>query len=178
MKKEGKAVIIDSLEESFKKSNIGILTNYKGLKTEELLELRKRMRAAGGKFAVVKNTLTKFAADKAGYNQIGGLLNDTTAIAFGFKDARDVAVALADYIRMNKTTLTIKGGFLGKRLLTTADVQVITTLPTREVLLAMLMGQLQAPIARLMGQLNAPVSGLVNVLNGRKKQLEGGTSNG
>ena len=178
MKKEGKAVIIDSLEESFKKSSVGILTNYKGLKTIDLLEIRKKMRAAGGKFEVVKNTLAKFAADKAGYNQIDSLLNDTTAIAFGFKDARDVAVALADYIRMTKTTLTIKGGFLGNKLLTPKDVQTITTLPSRDVLLAMLMGQLQSPIVMLMGQLNAPIRCLANVLNERKKQLEGGTTNG
>jgi len=75
----------------FSKSNIGILTNYKGLKTVDLLEVRKKLRAAGGKFEVVKNTLAKFAADKAGYNQIDQLLNDTTAIAFGFRDVRDVA---------------------------------------------------------------------------------------
>jgi large subunit ribosomal protein L10 len=178
MKKEGKAVIIDNLEESFTKSSVGILTNYKGMKTVDLLEIRKRVRAAGGKFEVVKNTLAKFAADKAGYNQIDNLLNDTTAIAFGFKDARDVAVALAEYIRTSKTTLKIKGGFLGKKLLTAQDVQTITTLPTREVLLAMLMGQLQSPIVMLMRQLNAPTSGLAIVLNARMKQLEGGTTNG
>ena len=177
MKKEGKAVIIDKLEESFTKSSIGILTNYRGLKTIDLLEIRKRVRVAGGKFEVVKNTLAKFAADKAGYNQIDDLLNNTTAIAFGFKDVRDVAIALADYIRLSKVPLTIKGGFLGKKLLTPQDVQVITTLPTREVLLAMLMGQLQSPIVMLMGQLNAPIRGLANVLNARKKQLEG-DSNG
>lgn len=177
MKKEGKAVIIDHLEESFKESNIGILTNYRGLKTPDLLEIRKKMKAASGRFEVVKNTLAKFAADKAGFNQIDTLLNETTAIAFGFKDARDVAVVLADYIRMNKTTLTIKGGFLGNKLLTTEDVQMITTLPSREVLLAMLMGQLQSPLTMLMAQLNAPIRGLANVLNERKKQLEG-ESNG
>jgi large subunit ribosomal protein L10 len=176
MKKEGKAVIIDKLEESFSKSNIGILTNYKGLKTIDLLEIRKRVRVAGGKFEVVKNTLAKFAADKAGYNQIDTLLNDTTAIAFGFRDVRDVAVALADYIRTSKTTLAIKGGYLGKKLLTPQDVHTITTLPTREVLLAMLMGQLQSPIVMLMRQLNAPISGLANVLNARMKQLEGGSN--
>ena len=177
MKKESKAVIIDHLEESFKQSSIGILTNYRGLKTPDLLEIRKKMKAAGGKFEVVKNTLAKFAADKAGFNQIDSLLNETTAIAFGFKDVRDVAVALSDYIRMNKTTLTIKGGFLGNKLLTTEDVQMITTLPSREVLLAMLMGQLQSPLTMFMGQLNAPIRGLANVLNERKKQLEG-ESNG
>ena len=176
MKKEGKALIIDRLEESFGKSNIGILTNYKGLKTVDLMELRKRLRAAGGKFEVVKNTLTKFAADKAGISQIDNLLSDTTAIAYGFQDARNAAIALVDFIRSNKSPLTIKGGFLGDKLLTAQDVQTIATLPSREVLLAMLMGQLQLPIIMLMGQLNAPVRGLANVLNARMKQLEGGSN--
>jgi large subunit ribosomal protein L10 len=176
MKKEGKAVIIDRLEESFSKSNIGILTNFKGLKTADLLEARKRVKAAGGKLEVVKNTLAKFAADKAGVSQIDNLLNDTTAIAFGFRDVRDVAVALADYIRSTKSPLTIKGGFLGKRLLTPQDIQTITTLPSREVLLAMLMRQLQSPIVMLMGQLNAPIQGLAFVLQARMKQLEGGSN--
>ncbi len=176
MKKEGKAVIIEELRESFSKSNIGILTNYKGLKTVDLLEVRKKLRQAGGKFEVVKNTLARFAADKAGINQIDSLLNDTTAIAFGFQDAREAAAALADYIRTTKSTLTIKGGFLGQKLLTPQDVQTIATLPAREVLLAMLLGQLQSPIVMLMGQLNAPIRGLANVLDARMKQLEGGSN--
>jgi len=176
VKKEAKAVIIEELRESFSKASIGILTNYKGLKTVDLLEIRKKLRQAGGKFEVVKNTLARFAAEKVGVNQIDSLLNDTTAIAFGFRDAREAAVALSDYIRTTKSTLTIKGGFLGQRLLTPRDVQTITTLPTREVLLAMLLGQLQAPVARLMGQLNAPIAGLANVLNARMKQLEGGSN--
>jgi len=176
MKKAAKAVIIDKLQDNFATAKIGVLTNYRGLKTAELLEIRKRLKGAGGKYEVVKNTLARFASQKAGITEIEPSLNQSTAIAFGFGDPREVAIAISDYIRTTKTVLTIKGGFLGNRKLTPADVTRLTTLPSRDVLLSMLMGQLNAPIAGLMAQLNAPVSGLVNVLNGRKKQLEGGTN--
>jgi large subunit ribosomal protein L10 len=141
-----------------------------------LLEIRKRLKVANGKYEIVKNTLARFASEKAGITQLEPVLNQTTAIAFGFGDPKQVAVAISDYTRTTKTVMVVKGGFLGKRLLTPADVTTLTTLPSREVLLSMLMGQLNAPIAGLMAQLNAPVSGLVNVLNGIKKQLEGGSN--
>jgi large subunit ribosomal protein L10 len=176
MKKEEKAVIIDKLQESFAKANIGILTNYRGMKTVDLLEIRKRLKGAGGKYEIVKNTLARFASEKAGITQLEPILNETTAIAFGYSDTKKLAVAITEYIRTTKTVMIIKGGFLGKRMLTPADVTRLTTLPSRDVLLSMLLGQLNAPIAGLMAQLNAPVSGLVNVLNGRKKQLEGGSN--
>ena len=176
MKKDEKAVIIDQLQEMFAKANFGILTNYRGLKTNDLLELRQKMKAANGRYEVVKNTLAHFAADKAGVTQIAGLLNETTAIAFGFGEVRDLAVAVTDFTRTSKAPLTVKGGFLGGRLLTPQDIVTLTTLPTKQVLIARLMGQLQSPIASLMGQLNAPVSGLANVLRARMKQLEGGAN--
>jgi len=176
LKKDEKAVIIDKLQEDFTKANAGILTNYRGLKTKDLLELRKKLRAANGKYEVVKNTLAHFAADKAGVTQIGSLLNETTAIAFGFGEVRDLAVAITDFTRTSKVVLTVKGGFLGGRLLSPQDIITLTTLPTKPVMIARLMGQLQSPIASLMGQLNAPVSGLANVLRARMKQLEGGAN--
>ena len=176
MKKEEKANIIDKLQESFAKASIGVLTNYRGLKTNDLLEIRKRLKNAGGRYEIVKNTLARFASERAGINQLEPLLNETTAIAFGFSEPRDLASAITEYARTTKTALTIKGGFLGSRLLTPADVIRLTTLPSKEVLLAQLMGQLQLPIAMLMRQLNAPISGLANVLNERKKQLEGGSN--
>ena len=173
MKKDKKAVIIDKLQESFAKASIGILTNYRGMKTQDLLEIRKKLRGVNGKYEIVKNTLARFASNKAGITSLEPSLNETTAIAFGFGDPKQIAVAIADYIRVTKTTMVVKGGFLGDRLLSAVDVTTLTTLPSRELLLSMLMGQLNAPIAGLMAQLNAPVSGLANVLNGRKKQLEG-----
>jgi len=176
LKKEQKAVIIDKLQESFSKANFGIMTNYRGLKTNDLLELRKKLKAANGKYEIVKNSLAHFAAEKTGVTQIESLLTETTAIAFGFGEASELAVAMMDYARTTKAPLVVKGGFLGGRLLTPGDINTLTTLPSKPVLIARLMGQLQAPVAALMGQLNAPASGLANVLRARMKQLEGGSN--
>jgi large subunit ribosomal protein L10 len=176
MKKAEKATIIDKIQESFHKASVGVLTNYRGMKTADLLEIRKRIKGAGGKYEIVKNTLALFAAEKAGITQLEPLFNETTAIAFGFNEPKDLALAVTEYTRTTKTVMVIKGGFLGKRLLTTDDVIRLATLPSRDVLIAQLLGQLQSPVASLMGQLNAPLSGLVNVLNQRKKQLEGGSN--
>jgi large subunit ribosomal protein L10 len=176
MKKEEKAVIIAKLQDDFAKAKIGVLTNYRGMKTSDLLEVRKRLKAVGGKYEIVKNTLAGFASEQAGITVIKPVLSETTAIAFGFKEPKDLAAAIVDYTRTTKTVMVVKGGFLGNHALTPADVVTLTTLPSKEVLIARVMGQLQSPIAMLMAQLNAPVSGLVNVLNGRKKQLEGGTN--
>jgi len=176
MKKEEKAVIVDNLEEIFTKSTGGVMTNYRGMKTGDLLEIRKKLKAADGKYIVVKNSLAHRAAAKAGIDSIDTLLSETTAIAFGFGELQVLAAALTDFARTTKTSFLIKGGFLGNRLLTKEDVDVLTTLPSMPVLIAQLMGQLNAPVAHLMAQLNAPVSGLVNVLNARKEQIEGGSN--
>jgi len=176
LKKEQKAVIIDKLQDSFAKANAGILTNYRGLKTADLLEIRKRLKAANGKYEVVKNSLAHFAAEKTGVSQIEGLLTETTAIAFGFGEVHDLAAAMMDFAKTTKSPLVVKGGFLGGRLLTPQDIITLTTLPSKPVMISRLMGQLQSPVAMLMGQLNAPVSGLANVLRARMKQLEGGSN--
>ena len=174
MKKEEKAKIVEQIQDYIVSSKIGILTNYKGLKTTELSELRIKLKTVNGKYIVTKNTLARFAAERAGIKQLEGLLTDSTAIAFGFGEPQELARALNEYIRGSKTPLVIKGGFLGPRILTKEDVSTLITLPPIEVLLSHLMGQLQSPVTMLMRQLNAPVSGLVNVLNARKEQLEEG----
>lgn len=175
MKKEAKAKIIDSLQDSFKRSNVCILTNYRGMKTGDMLEVRKKLRAVDGKFEVVKNTMANFAAEKIGKKQISRLLTETTAAVFGFGEIRDLAAALNDYIRVSKSPLVIKGGLLGDRMLTPDDVITLASIPSKQVLIAMFMGGLQMPLTMLAGQLNAPISGLANVLRARKKQLEGDT---
>jgi large subunit ribosomal protein L10 len=136
LKKDEKSVIIDQLQELFSKSSVGILTNYRGLKTIDLLELRKKLKAVNGKYEITKNTLARFAAEKAGINQITGMLTETTAIAFGFGGISELAAAVSDFARNSKTPLAIKGGFLGNRLLSLQDIVILTTLPTKPVLWA------------------------------------------
>jgi large subunit ribosomal protein L10 len=122
---------------------------------------------------VVKNTLARFAAEKTGKKEITGSLKGPMAIAFGHGDITATARVVSDYVRDSKTPLTIKGGFLGTRLLTAEDVTTISTLPSREVLLARVLGQMKSPISMLAGSLASPIRGLVGILQGRIRQMEG-----
>jgi large subunit ribosomal protein L10 len=173
MSKEKKAQVIDSLREVFDSCNIGILTDYRGLSAPEITTLRRSLRELGIEYKVVKNTLARFAAERAGKDELGSLFAGPIAIAFGYGDISEPAKALADYIRTSKATLDIRGGFLGDRLLTSKDVMTLSALPSREVLLARIMGGMQAPIITLLSHLSTPLRGFVNILQARIQQLKG-----
>ncbi len=173
VKKAEKAKVIDELEEEFGKSNVGILIDYRGLPTPEMNTLRRKLQASGNKYRVVKNTLARFAAEKTGKNEVVGSLKGPMAIAFGYNDASGTARIVTEYIRDSKATLTVTGGFLGNRLLTSGDVATLATLPSREVLLARVLGQMNAPITALASALASPIRGFITVLEGRIKQMEG-----
>jgi len=174
MSKEKKAQIIDRLQEVFSKCSIGILTDYRGLSTPEINDLRGRLRGSGIEYKVVKNTLARFAAERAGKDDLVSLFEGPVAIAFGYGDITEPARALAAYIDTSKASLSIKGGFLGDRLLTLEDVRTLSTLPSREILLAKVMGGMQSPITALLGCLTTPIRGVMGVLQTRIQQLEGG----
>ena len=171
--KEAKAKVIEELEEDFAKCNVGILLDYRGIPTPEMNTLRRKLQESGNKYRVVKNTLARFAAEKTGKKEVMGSLKGPMAIAFGYSDISGTARILTDYVRDSKVTLTITGGFLGNRLLTAADVETLATLPSREVLLARVLGQMNAPITALASALASPIRGFVTVLQGRIKQMEG-----
>ncbi len=173
MPTEKKQQTIDSLEQSFAQSNSGIATDYRGIKTADVVALRRKLREAGAEYRVVKNTLARIAAGKAGKDQIGSIFEGPMAIAFIKGDISKSAKALTEHITTTKLAMTIKGGFLGNRMLTAADITVIATLPPREQLIAKMMGGIQGPLYGLLNQVNAPLRGLANVLQGRIKQLEG-----
>jgi large subunit ribosomal protein L10 len=173
MPTEKKKQQIDGLEQIFAKSNSGIMTNYRGLKTSDVVGLRRKLRDADVEYHVVKNNLARIAAGKAGKDQIGKIFEGPMAIAFIKGDISKSAKIMTDHIAASKLAITITGGFLGNKLLTPAEVATIATLPSREVLLAKVMGGVQGPLYALMNQVNAPLRGLVTVLQGRIKQLEG-----
>jgi large subunit ribosomal protein L10 len=173
MSKEKKAQVIDSLREVFTSCNIGILTDYRGLSAPEITTLRRSLRELGIDYKVVKNTLARFAAERAGKDELGSLFAGPIAIAFSYGDISEPAKALADYIRTSKATLDIRGGFLEDRLLTSKDVMTLSALPSREVLMAKVMGGMQAPIITLLSHLSTPLRGFVNILQARIQQLEG-----
>jgi large subunit ribosomal protein L10 len=173
MPTEKKKQIIDSLEQTFAKSNSGFLTDYRGLKTQDVVALRRKLREAGVEYRVVKNSLAKRAASQAGKDQITKLFEGPMAVAFVKGDVSKSAKILTDHVASTKMALTIKGGFLGNKLLTPKEIATIATLPSRDVLLGKVLGGIQGPLYALMNQVNAPLRGLAVVLQGRIKQLEG-----
>ena len=174
MSREKKSLTIDRLQDTFSKCSIGILTDYRGLSTPEITVLRRKLREASVEYKVVKNTLARFAAERAGKSDFGSLFEGPVAIAFGYGDITEPAKILTAYMRTSKVSLSIKGGFLGDRLLTSEDVATLSTLPSREILLAKVLGRMQGPIVTLVGCLTTPIRGIIGVLQARIKQLEGG----
>jgi large subunit ribosomal protein L10 len=173
MATEKKVQIVESLQEVFSKCNIGILTDYRGLSTAEMSDLRRRLREVGVEYRVVKNSLAQFAAKQAGMDELADSFSGPVAVALGYGEIADAPRVLADYIRATKSTLEIKGGFLGYRLMTSGDVDTLATLPAREVLISQVMAGIQSPIVGLVSVLVAPIRGIMGVLQARIQQLEG-----
>jgi len=174
MSREKKTQIIDSLQQLFSQCSIGILTDYRGQSAHEMTELRRRLRELGIEYKVVKNTLARFAAQRAGREELLSFFEGPVAIAFGYGGITEPAKALADYIETSKASMSIKGGFLPDRLLTSEEVTTLSALPSKEVLLARVVGGVQSPISALVSQLTAPMRGVIAGLQARIQQLEGG----
>jgi large subunit ribosomal protein L10 len=172
MSREKKAKIIDSIEEEFNKCTIGILTDYRGLGTAQLTAVRRKVQESGGDYKVVKNTLARFAATRTGREGLVGSLVGPIAIAFGYDDITNPAKALAAFMRESRLNIDIKGGFTGDTILTPQQVTSLSTLPTREQLIAKMLGGMNSPISGLVNCLSSPIRGLLGVLQAQIQKLE------
>ncbi len=172
--KEKKRQQIEELAERLSRCFIAVAVDYRGVTAREMMQLRRQLAESGIEYRVVKNTLAKFAGDKAGVPHLSSLLVGPVALAFCFDDAVKPARILREYIQSSGSILQIKGGILRGRLLSDRDVAGLAMLPSQEVLLARLIGQLQAPLQALHNVMTAPLRALVGVLNARIHQLEAG----
>ena len=175
VRKEKKPEIVDQISDKLSRSEIVIVTDYRGLTVAQITELRQKLRQQGVEYHVVKNTLAGFAADKADKSGLSEFLEGPTAIAFGYDDVVQTPKALLEYQKSaEETTLRIKGGLLGDRVLTSQEISALAKLPPREELIAKVVGLLQSPISGLVTVLNGNLQGFVGVLQARVKQLEEG----
>jgi large subunit ribosomal protein L10 len=172
MPTEKKVQIVEELQGVFQRCTVGVMTDYRGLTTSELNDLRRKLRAAGIEYHVVKNSLAQIAAKNAGLDDVAASFEGPMALAFGYGEAPEAAKVLADYIRTSKSILSIKGGFLPDRALSAAEVETLAKLPSREVLLAQVMAGMQSPIYGFVNVLSGTIRGVMNVLQARIKQLE------
>ena len=149
-----KVAVVNEVRERFDSADAALLTEYRGLTVTELAALRGALRESGTEYKVYKNTLVRRAAADAGITELDELLVGPTAIAFISGDAAVAAKALKDFAK-TAPALIIKGGLLGKRLLSPADASALAELPSREVLLARIAGGLAAPMQKFAGLLQA-----------------------
>ncbi len=135
--------------------------------------LRRALRENGVGFHVVKNTPAHRAADAAGKPWVKQIIDGPTALAFGYGDPTVPARTLTEFIRRTRSSLTLKGGVLGERRLSAEEVAALAELPPKEVMVARLLGQLNAPLYRLVRALNSPIAGLATVLQRRVEAMQG-----
>ena len=173
MSREKKSQIIEQLQKEISGCSIGILTDYRGLSNAEITALRRRVQESNGAYRVVKNTLARFAAERADRLDLAEVFAGPVAIAFGYGEITEVSKALANYVRTSGTTVTVSSGFLPDRMLTVQEVMSLADLPPREVLLARVLGGMKSPIYGLVNCLASPLRGLAGVLQARIQQLEG-----
>jgi large subunit ribosomal protein L10 len=173
MLRSEKERVVAELAERLRSAQTLMVADYRGLNMPEIEELRTRLLEAGARFTVVKNTLTKLAAEQAGTKDVLELIDGPTAIAFLEVDGDPVAVAKV----LNETArahdvLVIRGGILDGSLVGDADIKRLATLPSAEVLRAQLAGAVAAPLTTVVGLFTAPLRELVGVIDARIRQLE------
>ena len=166
-----KVAEVAELEKMLGQARAIVLTDYRGLPTPELNQVRLRLREVTAELDVVKNTLLGIAAERTGIHGLEPMLQGPTALAVSTESDVDLARALLAYIRTSRTALTVKGGILGRDVLTAADVETLSTLPPRKDIQATVAGSVQGPLAGFAGVINAALSGLVYMLEQRAKKL-------
>ena len=173
MLKEQKERVVEQLAQRLRDSETLMVADYRGLTMPEIDELRTRLLEAGARFTVVKNTLTKRAAEEAGTTEVLELIDGPTAIAFLEADGDPVAVAkvLNEVARANHV-LVIRGGMLEGTVVGDAEIKRLATLPPAEVLRAQLASAVFAPLTTVVGLFTAPLRDLVGVIDARIRQLE------
>jgi len=151
-----KTAVIDDIKDRLRTAEASVLTEYRGLTVTDLANLRAALRPASTDYKVYKNTLARRAAADAGLTDLAGWLEGPVAIAFVRPDGDAVtaAKALRDFARTNPN-LVVKGGMLGPRMLSVADVEALADVPPRDQLLARLAGGFQAPLVKAAGLFQA-----------------------
>jgi large subunit ribosomal protein L10 len=179
MHKDDKERLVTELTERLKSSQTLIVADYRGLTNAEIDALRGKLLEEGARFSVVKNTLTRRAAEAAGADALLALLEGPTAIAFleSGGDPAAVAKALADTAKTTRV-LAIKGGLLEGRPMSAEEVDALAKLPPADVVRAQLLGAITGPLTTLVALFNAPLQNLVGLIDARIEQLqaEGDTS--
>jgi len=170
MLKEKKTESVTRLTEQLEEKDFVVSTSYLGITAQDLARVRWAMASSGIEFHVVKNTLVRLAAEKTDRLKVMDIIEGPTALGFA-TDPVEAAKALRQQLRAKDAPIRVRGGLLGDKVLSVSDVLALADLPPRDVLIAQLAAQLQAPVSRLHRALSWPLQGLQNVLTARIESL-------
>src|SRR5712672_744281 len=169
MKKEEKGATVAELAEDFGRASIALVTEYKGMKAGESDDMRRRIRAVRGEFRVTKNTLLRRAIKDTNFALLDGHLGGPVGLILSYADPVELAKTVNSFKDFGEK-FKIRGGVLDGKPLTPAEINELANLPPREVIMAQLLGLLQAPATQLVRLLNEPGSMVARLVDaiGRK----------
>lgn len=169
-----KAAVVEEMKEKLQSAQGAVFVGFSGLTVADVTKLRRKFREGGVEYKVIKNTLTRIAADELGYNALDAIFEGPTALAYSTEDAVAPAKILKEFIKETKTeALTVKAGIADGQVIDAAAVEALASLPSREELLAKLVGSMQAPISGLVNVLQGNIRNMVYVLDAvRAKKAE------
>ena len=162
---------VEDLKQRIERATITVSADYRGLRVQEMDQMRKRLRAASIEVKVIKNSLLRLAAGQTGAPELMQIVEGPTALVIAYDDPIEAAKAITEYAQSAPPTFSLRGAFLDGRVVSAADLRDLVRLPPRPVMLAQLAGQIQAPLATLSGLLQSPLRELTSLLQSALSEL-------
>jgi large subunit ribosomal protein L10 len=169
---EEKKQIVEEIKEKLENAQSVVLVDYRGLKVDEVTELRRKYTEAGVDYKVYKNTMMRFAFKDAGLEEFNQFLTGPNAVAFGFDDPVQAA-KITDEFAKDHDKLEIKAGIVDGKIIGIDEIKSLANLPSKEVLIAQTLAGLNGPIAGFANVLQGTIRNLVYALNAVKEKQEG-----
>ncbi len=166
---EQKQIVVDEIYQKLDQATLVVFADYRGLNVDEMTELRNKLRAPGVEVKVLKNTMLRFALEKVGYTDSIASITGPNAVIFSNEDPVGPAKTLFEFAKTHKN-LEIKSGILEKQMISAEKIKNLADLPSREVLVATVLGTMQAPITSFVRVLNANITGLARALEQIREQ--------
>ncbi len=172
LSREKKTELLQEYSERLGRAQVMIWAQHSGISVQRAETLRHRLRDVGAEAVIVKNTLMRLALEEADLPMDEEMINGPRLVTFVYDDIAPATKVLTDFARENPEMVVIKTGLIGGQLATAQQVQSLNDLPSYDVLLAQVVGGIQAPISGFVNTLAAVLRGLVNVLDAYRSKLE------
>lgn len=169
--REAKEKVVNEIKDKLEKSQSVIFTSYKGLTVENDTELRRKFKESNSEYKVYKNTLMWRAAKELGYEDLKQYFEGPTSVSFGYDDPVAPAKIITNFLKSNEG-LEIKAGIIDGKLINVDQIKALAELPSREELIAKVLGSMKSPINNLVYVLAGTLRSLANVLNSVKEKKE------